>query len=370
MKNISINKSMNKDYEWVKKQLRAFFKITPHVILGSGTSCAVDVDFGMDALKRVLLSEFASISLDKKSKKAWENVQEDLDKGTDFEHSLDSANTAQLRDKILQITGDFVAKLDQKYAPLICRQKLVWPAMAIIEKIISGLSLPDNHALNVITTNYDLLFEYACAAHNILCLNGFYGEVIKKEDWQASLRTAYHYVEIVSRNKSKAKKENLKHIRLYKVHGSLNRFFINDEVVEVDMWIGNAPEGIERVIVTPGSSKYEKIQNYRKELQFAADKSVEAANSFLFLGYGMNDTHVERYIVKKIKKECKPSLFITRDLNKRIEDLAKKCDNVWIVCGLEKPNEGTRIYNKQLDDWLYLKGEQVWDFAKFAQKIM
>ena len=41
----------------VRKAFRAFFKTTPHVILGTGTSCAVDAGFGMAALKDALFSK-------------------------------------------------------------------------------------------------------------------------------------------------------------------------------------------------------------------------------------------------------------------------------------------------------------------------
>ena len=184
------------------------------------------------------------------------------------------------------------------------------------------------------------------------------------------VETVCHKANVVRNRRKSAKNEFLRHVRLYKVHGSLNRFFINNEVVEVDMWIGNAPNDVERVIITPGSSKYEKIQMYRRELQAKADESVEVANGFLFLGYGMNDAHIEKYIVQKIRKERKQAIFVTRDLNDRIEDFAKQNDGVWIVCGLEDPNTGTRIYNNQLGGWLPITGKKLWEFSQFAKEIM
>lgn len=364
-------KSMaDRSFARAKKQFQSFFRNTPLVILGTGTSCTIDRRFGMCSLMDALSAGIRSFSLNKVAMRQWKAVEKALGKGIDVEHSLDLASASQLREQILRVTGDFVAKLDQEYAYKICCRELDWPAMSIIKKIVAGLSVSDHHALNVITTNYDLLFEYSCAAQGILCLDGFCGTVVRKDNWPAVIRTASHQVGIVSNKKGKAKQEFVPHVRLYKVHGSLNRFFINDEVVENDMWIGNAPENMERVIVTPGSAKYEKIQKYRKELQSEADKSVEFANGFLFLGYGMNDTHIERYIVQKISKEHKPTLFITRDSNERIEKLAKQNDSVWIVCGLEDPNAGTRIFNNQLGGWLKLPGRLLWDFSQFAKQMM
>lgn len=363
-------KVIKKSVAWAKKQLQEFFKVTPHVILGTGTSCAVDVGFGMGALKDSLLAKIKVESLDEKSARQWARVEKALKDGSDVEHSLDFATTDKLRELILKETGASVAHLDQKFSVSICRRETEWPAMAIVNKIISGLTISDHNALNVITTNYDLLFEYACAAYNIKCVDGFCGSIIKSEDWPASLQTVCYKTNVVRNRRENVKNVFQRHVRLYKVHGSLNRFFINNEVVEVDMWIGAAPAGIERVIITPGSSKYEKIQKYRKELQAKADKSVESANGFLFLGYGMNDAHIEQYIVQKIRKDSKPAIFITRDLNDRIKDFAKQNDSVWVVCGMEDPNEGTRIFSGQLGGWLSIPGNKLWEFSQFANQIM
>ena len=370
MKRLKSVKVITKDVAWAKKQLRDFFKVTPHVILGTGTSCAVDVGFGMGALKDVLFAKIKGESLDKKSARQWAKVEKALKDGADVEHSLDFATTDKLRELILKETGASVALLDQKFASSICKREREWSAMTIINKIVSGLSISDHNALNVITTNYDLLFEYACFAYGVKCVDGFSGSVVKSEDWAASLQTVCHKANVVRNRRKSAKNEFLRHVRLYKVHGSLNRFFINNEVVEVDMWIGNAPNDVERVIIAPGSSKYEKIQMYRRELQAKADESVEVANGFLFLGYGMNDAHIEKYIVQKIRKERKQAIFVTRDLNDRIEDFAKQNDGVWIVCGLEDPNTGTRIYNNQLGGWLPITGKKLWEFSQFAKEIM
>lgn len=365
-----ITTGKTKTLTWVKKQLQDFFRITPHIILGTGTSCAVDVGFGMNALMDNLIKYVEPSTLDSDSAAQWEKVKESLANNVDIEHSLDFATAPVLREKILQITGTSIAELDQKYATDICRRRVVWPAIAIIKKCFEGLSRSDRHELNVITTNYDLLFEYACFAEGIPCLDGFCGSVVKKADRSVAQRIMRCPTGVV-RNKRKSSRERISpHVNLHKVHGSINSFFINDEVVSVDMWIAKPPQDVERVIITPGSSKYERIQNYRKELEADADNSIESAKGFLFLGYGMNDTDIERYIIKAIKTRGTPALFITRDLNERIQRFAEKNSSVWIVCGQDNPNDGTRIFNNKLDGWLKIKGKQLWQFSEFAKKMI
>ena len=84
----------------------------------------------------------------------------------------------------------------------------------------------------------------------------------------------------------------------------------------------------------------------------------------------MNDAHIEQYIKQRIQKDRKPAVFITRDLNERMENFAKQNDTVWIVCGLDDPNEGSRIFNNQLGGWLCVTGKRLWEFSQFAKQIM
>lgn len=360
----------SKTWTWVKKQLQDFFRITPHIILGTGTSCAVDIGFGMTALMENLLHGVEPSTLDPESAAQWEKVKKSLENNEDIEHSLDFAEAPALRERILEITGTSIAELDQKYASRICRKLSEWPAMAIVKQFVEGLSRSEHHGLNVITTNYDLLFEYACFAQGIPCLDGFCGNVIKKEDWPASQRIIRCPTKAGNNKRKGPKTEICSHVNLYKVHGSINWFFLNEEVVSVDMWITKPPPDVERVIITPGSSKYETIQNFRKELESAADKSVELAKGFLFLGYGMNDSHIERYIRREITQRRKPALFITRDLNDRMRSFAEQNSSVWIVCGQDDPNAGTRIFNNKLDGWLQLNGKHLWNFSEFAERMI
>lgn len=362
--------SKTKNLTWVKKQLQEFFRTTPHIILGTGTSCAVDVGFGMTALKDNLLRCIEPSMMDKKSVAQWKKVKNALARNVDIEHALDYAVTPELREKILQITGASIAELDQKYAARICRGQVLWPAIAIIKKFMGGLEGSHQHELNVITTNYDLLFEYACVAQGITFIDGFCGSIVKKGNWPASQQMICQHQKVI-RNKSPNRQEAIPpHVKLYKIHGSLNRFVMNDEVVSVDMWIKNPPADIERVIITPGSSKYEKIQKYRQELQAKADVSVASANGFLFLGYGMNDMDVEQYIKRRITKYNKPAVFVTMELNDRLYEFAKQNHRVWLCCGQDNPHLGSRIFNTQLGGWLQMPGKLLWDFAQFAEQMI
>ena len=54
----------------------------------------------------------------------------------------------------------------------------------IIKKIVNTLPEGDR-TLHALTSNYDLLFEYACSHAEIAYSNGFFGEIFRKKDWQS-----------------------------------------------------------------------------------------------------------------------------------------------------------------------------------------
>lgn len=355
----------------VKKEIQEFFSSSaPHIIFGTGTSCAVDVGFGMGALQGALEKGISECALSKKSVSQWCNVLAKLKEGTDLENSLNAAESDELQNQILRIACESVVRMDQKYALDICLGRRVWPAMAIVQKVFEGLSSTDRYTLEVITTNYDLLFEYACAANKILCVDGYCGGVVRHKDWGATLQSLRHKVSKVVRKKKVDEFELRKHIQLYKVHGSLNWFMIDEDVVENDVWIGRCDIGVDRVMITPGLAKYKKMQDFRKELQSDTDAAVSRARKFLFLGYGMNDAHVERYIIKRVKEESLPTLVVTREWNRRIDDFARKNSCVTVVCGLANPAEGTRVFSPRYSDWYEIPGKCLWDFSEFAKQMM
>lgn len=354
----------------MRKDLREFFSSAPLIILGTGTSCAVDVGFGMGALQDALQKGVPGGGLMKSSVFQWRKVLSELKKGTDLEKSLNSAESEELQERILRITSDSVAMLDQRYATDICLGRKSWPAMAIVKKVFKGLSSTDKYTLEVITTNYDLLFEYACAANKIPCVDGYCGGVVRHRDWNATLQSLRHKVPKVAGKKKAAEFVVRKHVQLYKVHGSLNWFMVDGDVVENDMWIDKSDIGVDRVMITPGLTKYKKMQDFRNELQSDTDLAVNRARNFLFLGYGMNDAHIERYIVKRIKDESLPALIITREWNSRIDDLARKNSCVTVVCGMANPADGTRVFSPRYKDWQEIPGMCLWDFSEFAKQMM
>ena len=208
--------------------------------------------------------------------------------------------------------------------------------------------------------------------YNIPYITGFNSGIYSQLDWQrAQLQVSEKKTKRVS-NKAYTTIEPIKHIRLYKPHGSLNTFLDQDDnIVQCNSWIESPPQDIERFMVTPGSSKYKKLHDNSKILE-PYREAVSQHNSFLFLGFGFNDSHLVNDLFRdKIQSNQAPALVITRDHSDHIQQWLEKSPNMWLVCKHQKSdNDSTRIYNNQYDDWLYLDDEEIWQFDIFATEIL
>ncbi|MFH1999219.1 MAG: SIR2 family protein [Planctomycetota bacterium] len=350
--------------------LRNFFREKPFIFFGTGMSCALDTRFGMLALKDALVSAIQHYNLTGVQRTEWDIVASALQNGSDLESALNVVNDQGLLKIVTEITGSFVAKTDRELACRIAQGNAEWPATRLLKKLVDTLPEGDR-ILHVLTPNYDMLFEYACDYGGIPYTNGFVGGIERKTDWNAvdcSLRSRERVnygrkYQVVCKHK--------KHVRIYKVHGSLNYFFHRNAVIENNAWMWNPPDFTERVMITPGLSKYQTLQRYRQELLQSADTAINKATHFLFLGYGFNDNHLEEYIKRKLITQSCNGLIVTKGSNPRIEVLLSEANNLWLVCKSEDANlEETRIFNRQYSGWLRLPAKRLWDICEFTTQIL
>jgi hypothetical protein len=344
-------------------KLHDFFREKPFVFFGTGMSCALDNSFGMTALKNELVSELPKRKLTTEQEKEWQSVVSSLSTGKDLENALNAVTEQELLKMITTTTARFIAKLDKDYAYKIADGKRQWPAISFLKRIYDTLSESDS-VLHILTPNYDMLFEYACDFAGLIYTDGFWGGVEKDRDWKSIERTMCEPQRNSYGTRFKALYKTKRHICLYKVHGSLNYFLHHHRVIRNDTWTWEPPEYTERIMITPGLSKYQRLQEYRKELLQSADIAIEKASRFLFIGYGFNDIHLETYIRHKLIEQSCHGLIVTRDSNERMISLASEADNLWIVCKMED-DSGTRVYNKYYSDSFLLKGKNIWDIKEF-----
>ena len=350
--------------------LRNFFRDKPFVFFGTGMSCALDTRFGMPALKDELLESVFSDANEAEQGPQWKMAKESLQNGGDLEAALNHVADPRLLQEVTSVTGDAISLIDQEYAWKIANRDVTWPATSFFKRLVDNLPEGDP-VLHVLTPNYDTLFEHACDSVGIPYANGFFGGLERQIDWNATNNSLLVGRQVSQRGRKRPTYKQRKHVRLYKVHGSLNLFFHRNKVVENNSWMWNAPGYCNRIIITPGLSKHEMLQSYRQELLRPADEAIEKANQFLFLGYGFNDAHLEAYINQKLIDQGCRGLILTRDSNSRIVSLLAQSKNLWLVCREGQGDvEGTRILNKQYAGPLVLPSISLWDIRIFMKEVL
>jgi len=357
--------------ELAYKALTDFFREKPFLFLGSGISCALDPCFGMPSFKAALLARMKTYPLSDIQRNEWSTIEKDLNNGKDLENALDLLNDSTLLKIITMITGEFIASNDQEYAFRISSGEIEYPAARLIKRLVETLPEGDR-ILHVLTTNYDMLFEYGCEQARTPYTNGFWGGIERIVDWSTVDRALRIPEHVYQARRLIGIFKHSKHLRLHKVHGSLNYFYHRGNVIENNAWMWSPPSFAERVMITPGLSKYEMLQKYRLELLRAADNAIERESRFLFIGYGFNDLHLEEYIKRKLVAQGCRGLIITRDSNPRIETLVGNARNLWIVCKEENVacEDDTRIFNSQYSNWLSIPGRKLWDIREFTSQIL
>lgn len=356
------------DWPTVKHKLRECFHEPPLIVFGTGPSCAVDKRFGMEALARHLDLEIPNLLVAANQKAEWNAVVTNLNTGMDLETALTRDLSRETVAAVTQQTAIFVEGVDRENSGRFAKGETAWPLTALFQRLVG--KFPNTPVLHAITPNYDLLMEYACDAAGIEYTSGFVGGVSRRRDW---MRAGLAMSECKKRPRGKKIKTDCvprPHIRLYKVHGSLNLFVYNGEVVENNVWLRDPPPDFERVMIIPGRSKYEQVLAWREDLLKTADEAITDAAWFMFVGYGMNDSHLESQIRRKLTNGAVSGIIVTLASNNRIEGLLKDAPKLWLVCGYRKEtDEGTRIMNRDVGE-VFLTGRQLWDISRFCQEII
>lgn len=345
-----------------------FFVEKPFVLFGTGTSCALDLNFGMPALERHLRAKLAHDMTEAQAQQ-WQQVVSALDNAThDFESAMDFIKDDALTNQIVELTASFVAHYDNVYAHSIMSGLRDWPAGSLLKKLVETLPQADKQ-LHVATPNYDLLAEYAFVRHKTPYITGFYGGFLRRYDWSESRKTVQSIQRVFGKARSQPKVVECNHIRLHKPHGSLNTFELDAQLIECDGWILNKPAGITRAMITPGTAKYQRLHKDRAQLA-EYDKAVVNHTSFLFLGFGFNDSQlVNNAFKQKLEQNQCRALVITRDSSPRIEEWLDNCPNMWLICK-QTDSDKSRIYNSQFKNWLHIDDKELWRFDAFTKEFL
>ena len=342
------------------------------LFFGTGTSRNLDPRFGMPALKDHLGKEFAA-------EPEWARVDAGLKAGKTLEQALDGTGAGlahATKARFRKVTGDYVASIDRLFRDrLLTRQVPQWVGTRLLKTLVGRLPARSPR-LSVITSNYDMLIEYACSAHRLRYTTGFVGGLTRTWNWEAAQDGLLQ--SRVDRDSSRGAllANRLPRIELFKVHGSINRFNMDGCQVECDLWTEGVPVGVERDIAVPGGQKFEQVAVGNMDTLSRAARAQDEAQAFVAIGYGFNDPHLHQKILARVRGQNCPLVVMTQDLDPTmIDELRKDGARVWVLvaprlAGGKNDDSKTMVYMPGQAVPLVLDDERLWDCDAFAEKIL
>ncbi len=343
------------DKDSIYKNFQEICRQVPIVILGSGASCAAGIP-GMKALAERLL-----VKLKNKVSDEWAKISDELREQVDLETALNKTPPEEkLIKEIIRIVGDYVSEKDREVKDRHFNRKITIPVGRLINYYRSEI-------LTIITPNYDCLVEYCCDGLKIHCNTGFVGYFRKTLDFEKAEREV-EYVDksVIVRGRRRRIEKTTPHVKLFKVHGSIDWYDFNDKTISDISLIESGKYADKRLIIIPGDRKYSKAfhEPYRELIQ-KADNSLRFGRSFLMIGYGFNDEHIQEILVKRLKEDEKPGIIITKVLTKKAKELLSACPNLW---GISQKNSSTVISN--IDTEYEIPNIELWRIDEFVENVL
>lgn len=276
-----------------EKQAQDYYGKAPLIILGSGASAAHGMS-GMGALANHLVVNTDTSDLSADENEAWKKFRQVLLDGIDLESALHQvAVTEKLTARIITATWSLISSEDIK----IFHDSLYNQAMFPLGRLLRHMFKSSLTKINIVTTNYDRLAEYACDQEGVHHYTGFSHGFFRQRASPNDITST-------------------RRVNIWKVHGSLDWFKSPIEDIVAISNVNEIPNRYRPEIVTPGTQKYQTTHSepYRSTIH-NADLAITAANSYLCIGYGFNDEHIQPNIMAKCSRNNTPITIITYALS-------------------------------------------------------
>lgn len=315
------------DFDILTKQIQSWTNRVPLIILGSGAS----VPFNLPSMWTLGEHIKKSISFtESEDQLQFDEFKDSLNKSNDLETALSELTLRpKVLDEIVFKTWELINKSDIEAYEQFISKTVDFP----LAELTKHLTNTAGKKLTIVTTNYDRLAEYAASLAGAIIYTGY------AQNYIGHFSSAIHTNNLNSLNGYSGQ------VNIWKVHGSLDWFKTHEEETIQIPLRNTVPKHFKPLIVTPGISKYYETHNepYRTILT-QADSSIEAANGFLCIGYGFNDTHVQPKLIAQIKKD-KPIIVITKQLSDETKQsiIGNNCKNYILM--EEVNGKDTKLYS-------------------------
>ena len=284
--------------------IQEYIRDVPMLLFGTGATIPYGIP-GMGALTDCLIK---NLHVKYKNNSKWEKFHSNISSGQDLEKALTDISMPQniLNDIIIQ-TWNLVNTADLNFLYNLNKNKATLPIATLIKKFYDA----NPQRVNIVTTNYDRIIEYACDQIHVTVDKCFSECYIKTFSGLCP-------------NKKRI-------VNLIKVHGSLDLFRDKDKSAFSIPLQGSIPDGLFPEIVTPGENKYRSILTgeYR-DLVHISDELINNARSYLCIGYGFNDEQIQRNIITGIR-DSKPIVVVTKKISQTAASLISDNSSKYVI---------------------------------------
>ncbi|GAB2877157.1 SIR2 family protein [Microbulbifer echini] len=336
------------EIDLISKQAQDYYGSTPVIILGSGASAAHGMS-GMGALSQHLIRSVEVEGLSCQEVGLWGEFCGFLEDGVDLETALHKVNlTPALTSKVVLSTWNLLSPEDVA----VFEKALVDQELFPLGKLLRHMLRSTVRQVNIITPNYDRLAEYACEQESIHHFCGFshgYKGFPEKKDYLKPSRQ----------------------VNIWKVHGSLG-WFVNDQGVVCSLGnIGRTPEGLTPLIVTPGNEKYRSTHREPyKTIIHEADDVIDAASSYLCIGFGFNDDHIQEKLVNRCAKGDASITVVTQKLSESARNFLFRSQlSRYLAIEMCEDGPGSLVYSSECVEPIKIE-RNCWSLGGFLNLIM
>jgi len=337
--------------EYACTSVQECLALAPVIILGSGHSCT----FGIPSM--IQLTEYLRLEVPKElapeDKQTWIALLEKL-QHLSLEAALHEIQLSpRLTALIIRKTWENIFPSDKKVLECVIQNRDYLPLSRLYHHLFNST----HKRIQLITTNYDCLTEYAADAAGYAWATGFgYGYI--------GSRYNHHLLTISKGNTA------FRMVDIWKVHGSLNWYRAPDGAIYYLPSVAKPPKDFFPVIVTPGIDKYKRTHEEPfRTIITGADLAMDDGRSFLSIGYGFNDEHIQPKLLEKCKREEKIIVVLAMELTETAKKvlLNGHCKR---FIAFEKSGDGTRIFTPEHHEGLELRGINLWSLGDLLTLVL
>lgn len=331
--------------EIVQEFVQDALSLTPVVILGSGASAAHGIP-GMGPLATHLVGLPIGTAWNATERFEWGAFCDALKAGTDLETALGNVKlTPGQTEYVVAGTRDLLFPFDAD----VFRNLLADRACLPLTRLLKHLFTSTHRYIDIVTPNYDRLAEYAADAGQFGFHTGF----------------TQGYLQVRARPIDRKARDPSRTVCIWKVHGSLDWFRAPNGQIIGSGALHDTPSGHFPLMVTPGLDKYRLTHQEPFRTVFGySDAALESARSYLCIGYGFNDEHVQTKMIERCETNNVPLVIITKSLSNQSKNLLSN-GRIRRYAAIEESSIGIRIYSSNYPMGMDLISEPIWQLTAF-----